>query len=371
MPLRAETLEEIKDKVNQITDQRMALELQVKTYNEQLKFLQEKIAENQKLQEESKTKLAEIDKELKIQNLYLSENLAVTYEESQTSFFELLFRSKSFSEFVDRSEYLNINREKLKEASDKVNKLKSEQKLAQRNLEKSSALINVFRLSLENQRTQKNTELTQVVEEELRIRDQFAARLSKFGGSSYCKSENKIIKSKYSVFSFPTDCGYISQGYGMTEFASIDKAYRGAIHNGFDVGVVTGTDIRSIGKGTVYAKGASPSGGWGNWVMVKQDKVKIKIGGQDQELEFYSLYAHLVAESTLKVGDVVGGGQVVGFSGGTPYWAPHLHFSLFLSSSNWSDGNVGPYPGNTVDPLDYMDIPISTNGTDWDIRYAH
>lgn len=369
--IQAETLDQIKDKVEQITDQRIALEKQIQTYDDQLKFLGDKITEYQKMRDDSQNRLLEIQRQLDVQNNYLSENLAVMYEEGQISFFERLFSAKSFSEFVDQNEYLNVNRQKLKDASEKITELRDEQKIYQAKLEKYGAIINVFKASLDAQRAQKNTELDAVKAEELKIRDQFAVRLSKFSGSAYCRSDNKIVRAKYPVFTFPTDCGFISQGYGMTEFASLDRAYNGAIHNGVDVGIETGTEVRSIGPGTVYAKGASPSGGWGNWVMVRQDKVKVTIGNTEQEFEFYALYGHLVAESTLKVGDRVTGSQVVGFSGGTPFWAPHLHFSLFLSTSNWSDGNTGAYPGNTIDPLDFMDIPISTNGTDWDVHYAH
>jgi murein DD-endopeptidase MepM/ murein hydrolase activator NlpD len=373
MPLstKAEDLSQIRDKVDTLTDQRIALEGEVQNFDNQLQFLQEKIDLANKESEEANKKLTEVERELAVKNALLSENLRVMYEEGQTSFFELLFKCSSFSDFVDRNEYLNINRQKLKENSDAVTTLRNQVKEQSERLELNQKIAKVFKDSLERQRLTKNTELDKVKEEERIIREKFAARLSKFGSSSYCKSDNKVIKAKYSVFSFPIDCGYISQGYGMTEFASVDKAYRGAIHNGVDVGIGTGTEIRSIGNGEVYATGVSPSGGWGNWVMVKQDKVKIKIGEREQELEFYSLYAHMIAETTLKVGERVNSGQVMGFVGGTPYWAPHLHFSLFLSPSGWSNGNVGPYPGNTVDPLDYMDIPISTNGTDWDVAYAH
>jgi hypothetical protein len=44
---------------------------------------------------------------------------------------------------------------------------------------------------------------------------------------------------------------------------------------------------------------------------------------------------------------------------------------MLLSPSGWKDGAAGPYPGNSVDPLDYMDIPISIQGTDWDAKYIH
>jgi murein DD-endopeptidase MepM/ murein hydrolase activator NlpD len=220
--------------------------------------------------------------------------------------------------------------------------------------------------------------LEKVEDEEEIIRIKFAEMILGGSKNKYCVGDGPVVEAKYPVFRFPVECGYVSQGYGNTIFAAIDNAYNGAIHNGFDVGVGTGSEIYAIGSGTVYANGESPSGGWGNWVMTKHEDVLIREDDEETEdvdeeikMSFYALYAHLVSKTHLDVGDSVNENTVVGFVGGTPYWAPHLHFSLFLSDSGWKDGETGDYPGNTIDPLNYMDIPISTQGTDWDARYIH
>jgi murein DD-endopeptidase MepM/ murein hydrolase activator NlpD len=364
---RSESFEEIKNQILMLAQQREGVESQIKTYDDQLAYMQEQLKKNDEEIQKNNEELAKINSELDKQQEYLSENLRAIYEEDQRSLFEKIFGSKTFSDFVDREEYLTTTRINLKEATDKITVLKRDlvkKKQALRNLEKIQGLI---RLSIEKQKADKVTELNKINAEEQRIRDRFAEKLSKNANSSYCKKDGKIVRAKYPVFSFPVDCGYISQGFGMTEFAAIDRAYNGSIHNGFDVGVSTGTEIKSVGNGTVYAKGASPSGGWGNWVMVKMDKVRIG----DKDIEFYALYSHMITEGLVNVGDKVGPDTLVGWVGGTPYWAPHLHFSLFLTPSDWADKKVGPYPGNTVDPLDYMDIPISTVGTDWDPKYLH
>ncbi|MDD3480831.1 MAG: M23 family metallopeptidase [Patescibacteria group bacterium] len=235
-----------------------------------------------------------------------------------------------------------------------------------------------MRASLALEKAESETTLEKVEKEELVIREKFSAMISRSDVKRYCAGEGEVIRAKYPVFRFPVECGYVSQGYGNTVFASIDNAYNGAIHNGFDVGVRTGSPIYAVGNGEVYAKGKTPSGGWGNWVMVKHDPVTYKTGKKDKDgddimatMQFYSLSGHMVSESHLEVGERVDSETIVGFVGGTPYWAPHLHFSLFISPSGWSPTTIGDYPGNTIDPLLYMDIPISTQGTDWDVRYAH
>lgn len=264
------------------------------------------------------------------------------------------------------------------ETTNYINQLKLEAEERQKKLEEDRRIQETLRASLALSKAEAETTLEKVKEEELIIREKFARMLSRSDVKRYCAGEGPVIKAKYPVFRFPVECGYISQGYGNTAFAAIDKAYKGAIHNGFDIGVKTGTPIYAIGKGEVFGKGKTPSGGWGNWIVIKHDPVTYETGEKDKDgknieitVQFYSLYAHMVAESHLEKGERVTEDTVVGFVGGTPYWAPHLHLSLLLSPSGWEDGKIGSYPGNTVDPLNYMDIPISTQGTDWDVRYAH
>lgn len=363
----ADNLEQVKNQILMLAQQRENLEGQIKTYDDQLAYMQEQLAKNDAEIQKNNEELKKINKELDRQNAFLSDNLRALYEEDQRSFFEKLFGSQTFSDFVNKEEYLTITRNNLKETTDKINGLKGdlfEKRKTLNNLEKIQVLI---KASIEKQKTDKLGELDKVNAEEQKIRDRFAAKLSKNANTAYCKKDGRVIRAKYPVFSFPVDCGYISQGFGATEFATIDKAYNGSIHNGVDIGIGTGAEIKSVGKGTVYAKGTSPSGGWGNWVMVKMDKTQV--AGQD--IEFYALYAHMITEGLVNIGDKVDASTIIGWVGGTPYWAPHLHFSLYLTPSDWASAKVGPYPGNTVDPLDYMDIPVSTVGTDWDPKYSH
>lgn len=370
----SETTTDLKNKVNTITDQREALEKEMVGYTDQRQFLLDKIKATEEGIASVEQRITENEKELKKQQGYLSEYLKLMYEDDQVSFLEKVFKANSFSDFVNINEYNSTVKDEFKSSVDLVGGIKETLTRDRKKLDTDRKILEITKVAYDKQISEKGAELEKLKAEELRIRRLFGERLSRAGGSPYCKKEGKIIKAKYPVLSFPIDCGYISQGYGDTEFASIDNAYNGEIHNGVDVGVGTGTDIRSMGKGTVYAKGASPSGGWGNWVMVKHDKIKVKIDTQEVEYEFYSLYSHMISETYLNVGERVDENTIIGWVGGTPDWAPHLHFSLFVSNSGWgvvSPSGIGDYPGNSVDPLNFMDIPISTGGTDWDPNYAH
>ena len=284
----------------------------------------------------------------------------------------------TLSEIFSKDVYLDAVRNKLTDSTNIISELKDEEEERKAELERQRNMQEILRASLALEKAESEVTLEKIEKEELIIRARFARMLSREGIERWCAGDRDIIKAKYPVFRFPVDCGYISQGYGNTVFAAIDRAYKGAIHNGFDVGVNTGTPIYAVGNGEVFARGKTPSGGWGNWIVIKHDPVRIKTDEKDKEgkyiyreMTFYSLSAHMVAYTHLKLGERVTSNTVVGFVGGTPYWAPHLHFSLLLSPSGWSDGAYGQYPGNSVDPLDYMNIPISTIGTDWDARYIH
>lgn len=72
---------------------------------------------------------AQIEKataEIKAQQVKMAEYLSVLYEEGNTSFIEQIFKADTFSDFVDRKEYLSQTQIKLKEVSDKIVALKKQ-----------------------------------------------------------------------------------------------------------------------------------------------------------------------------------------------------------------------------------------------------
>ncbi len=365
-------------KLKLISEKKEDIKGEVDYFEEQIKFLTEEIEKKELEIQENEKRLNEINKELENYRSKLGESLRIIYEEEKISFWERLMTAETISAFFSQSVYLDHIHEGLSEATIKIADLKNEAEEKQLQLEEDRKMQEVMRASLALQLAEREVVLEKIEDEEELIRIKFSNMILGGSKNKYCAGEGPVVKAKYPVFRFPVNCGYISQGYGNTVFATIDKAYSGAIHNGFDVGINTGTYIYAIGNGVVYAKGVSPSGGWGNWVMtrhdnvlIRQDDPKTKDVNEEIRMSFFALYAHMVSKTHLDVGDSVTKDTTVGFVGGTPYWAPHLHFSLFLSDSGWKDGQTGEYPGNTIDPLNYMDIPISTQGTDWDVRYIH
>jgi murein DD-endopeptidase MepM/ murein hydrolase activator NlpD len=121
-------------------------------------------------------------------------------------------------------------------------------------------------------------------------------------------------------FAWPAE-GPLTSRYGM-RVSPIDGKWR--LHAGIDLGVGTGTPVRASKAGTVVRAG---------WDEVFGNVVVLDNGGGYQ-----TLYAHN-SRLVVLVGDEVGQGQVISYSG-TTGWStgPHLHFEIH-------------YRGAPVDPL--------------------
>ncbi|MHA0858154.1 M23 family metallopeptidase [Paenibacillus sp. CMAA1364] len=110
------------------------------------------------------------------------------------------------------------------------------------------------------------------------------------------------------------------------------------IHEGTDLFAGYGVPVRSTSYGVVELKGWNSYGGW-------------RIGIRDINNQ-YHYYAHLMGyEKSLKAGDMVISGQVIGYVGSSGYgkpgtqgkFPPHLHYGIYRDSGlmEWS---FDPYP---------------------------
>lgn len=98
----------------------------------------------------------------------------------------------------------------------------------------------------------------------------------------------------------------------------------GAFHAGVDVGVPIGTPLYAIADGTVENVGKAS--GYGQWIVIRLDD-----GNK-------TIYGHISSWS-VKVGDKVKQGQLVGLSGNEgKSTGPHLHFEFHLADDKAIDG---------------------------------
>lgn len=136
--------------------------------------------------------------------------------------------------------------------------------------------------------------------------------------------ETEILNVPRGYFGRPAT-GFMSQPYHCD-------------HDGVDIANVSGSAIYAIAAGEVVRIGArnddcvgfSCNGGFGNFILLKHDLPS----GQ----RVFSLYAHLLTQPTLPIGQRVSKGEIIGRMGCTGYTKPypcgvHLHFMILSKSS--------------------------------------
>lgn len=144
----------------------------------------------------------------------------------------------------------------------------------------------------------------------------------------------------------PMDDHIITQNYGRTPFVrSRPDIYGGVPHNGIDMKAGFGSEVRSIGSGTVLAKGFNNAAG--NWVAIRHDN------------DLVSVYAHMKDPTLVLAGERVGENTVLGFEGATGLaTGSHLHLSLYHEFFTF----IGPITGQvyfnswegSLNPFDYL-----------------
>lgn len=139
-------IQDTQNKLNQTTGQKKTLQGEVAAYDSQINQIQSQInatdAEITKTQNEiteTANQITQAEADLKKTKSQLSEFISVMYEEGRISNIELIARSNSFSEFVDRSEYMETMQMKVKEIADKIVELKNSLEQKKKSLEESKA----------------------------------------------------------------------------------------------------------------------------------------------------------------------------------------------------------------------------------------
>ncbi len=102
----------------------------------EINSLQAKISDNQAKNEEVKKQIVAAEEELARQKKLLGENIKAMYLEGQISTLEMLASSKDLSEFVDKQQYRDSVKDKIKSTLDKVTALKAQLKQQKETLEK-------------------------------------------------------------------------------------------------------------------------------------------------------------------------------------------------------------------------------------------
>lgn len=134
----------------------------------------------------------------------------------------------------------------------------------------------------------------------------------------------------------PLDFFRITSRFSNARFHPILKRYRA--HHGVDYAAPIGTPVKSIGAGTVIAKGYQ--GGGGNFIKVKHNSV------------YTTTYMHLSKFAKgLQVGKHVQQGEVIGYVGSTGLsTGPHLDFRVHKNGQAINPLNMEAPPSLPIKP---------------------
>ncbi len=140
----------------------------------------------------------------------------------------------------------------------------------------------------------------------------------------YAVDLSKVTPAGKGVLQWPLDVVRITQYFGNTPFAQ-SGAYNGKGHNGIDLAASIGTPVKAALTGQVIGTGNTDTArgcySFGKWVMVKHGN------------GLNTMYAHL-SQINVTSGQIVGTGEVIGYSGETGYaTGPHLHFGVYVSAA--------------------------------------
>jgi murein DD-endopeptidase MepM/ murein hydrolase activator NlpD len=211
----------------------------------------------------------------------------------------------------------------------------------------------------------KNQESTyqQLIAQKKKAAQEFESELQDYEAQlQYIQDPNSLPQKGSAVLGWPVEHPVVTQGFGLTSFAKsgaygYDKSGQPNPHRGIDFHAVVGTPVLAAADGVVRdsvnmdaQKGCYS---YGQWILI------------DHQSGISTLYAHLSVRS-VSPGQQVKEGQIIGYAGQSGYaLGAHLHFTVFderaakVSPFSWSVGckNVkvpyAPYDAY-LNPLDYL-----------------
>ncbi len=349
----ADNLEQMEEMVAQksaIDQQVVLLSEQVDNINKQIMSFGLLIADQQETLDDAQTRLEELNENYK-------ERIRAMEEEGELSYWSVLFRSRSFADFLDR---LNMIREiaaadrqrlaELEAAANAVAEAKNILELQKTALEETRTEFQTAQLVLAQKREEADKLLQQMVAREEEFQQLLEQSEEKQGElmKELAQKEDAYDKALYEewlatyvppVTQQPTpeipkdDSDWITpvpyykltSPFGM-RLHPILGIYR--MHNGIDMACAAGTPIYASRGGLVEVAGYQADGA-GNYIQLNHGD------------GFRSIYMHMT-NYIVRQGDYVVPGQIIGYVGNTGLSkGNHLHFGI-------------SYNGTYVNPVEYI-----------------
>ena len=346
-------LTDVKKILNELESSKTNLKQYVTKLDSSLNDIETKLTElndliDKKLQEITETK-AELKKAEEVEQAQyeaMKERIRFMYEKGDNFYLELMLSAKSFGEFLNKADYVNMlseyDRNMLEEyraTKEAIELFKAELEAEQTTLEEAKVTAQEEEAAMETLIQAKENEInlyesdisnkSQLVKEyeaEIAAQNATIAALEK----AVAEEKKRIAEANGSIrkydggqFAWPAPSyKRISDDYG-TRTHPILKVQQ--FHNGVDMAAPSGSPILAAYDGSVVQ--ASYSSTMGNYIML------------DHGDGLYTIYMHASSLGVSK-GASVTRGQSIGSVGSTGRsTGPHLHFSVRLNGSYVSPWN--------------------------------
>lgn len=334
---------DVQEKVNDLNTQLMNISSQITALENQLAQKNQELTEKKDQIEDTKSQLEDAKKQEEQQYADMKVRIQFMYENAQASYFEALFSSESFSDFLNSAEYIiqiqEYDRKKLNEYQDTVDYIENVEKQLEedyatleeikKEVEQEKASVEQEKASVAALMKQRETELAGIegnidsaqsdadyYAAEIKAQEEIIAEIKRIEAEKAAagKQDNPYTGG---AFTWPCPSSTrVTSDYG-TRVSPMGGA--SSNHKGIDIGASGGAAIVAAADGTVTT--AAYSSAAGNYVMIDHG------GG------LYTVYMHASA-LLVSPGQTVSAGQTIAQVGSTGIsTGNHLHFGVSLNGS--------------------------------------
>ena len=334
---------DVQEKVNDLNTQLMNISSQITALENRLAQKNQELTEKKDQIEDTKSQLEDAKKQEEQQYADMKVRIQFMYENAQESYFEALFSSESFSDFLNSAEYIiqiqEYDRKKLNEYQDTVDYIENVEKQLEedyatleeikKEVEQEKASVEQEKASVAALMKQRETELAGIegnidsaqsdadyYAAEIKAQEEIIAEIKRIEAEKAAagKQDNPYTGG---VFTWPCPSSTrVTSDYG-TRVSPMGGA--SSNHKGIDIGASGGAAIVAAADGTVTT--ASYSSAAGNYVMIDHG------GG------LYTVYMHASA-LLVSPGQTVSAGQTIAQVGSTGIsTGNHLLFGVSLNGS--------------------------------------
>lgn len=327
---KSETMKAVEELMNNISATQSEIDL-----------LQSKITDLQAQIKSKERDIQQKETEYNEQMDLLDARLVAIYESGNTSYLDVLITSTSMTDFLAKyyaaSELIECDKELIEQTKEQKTAIEAEKTELEDNkkdLDTSLAQAEQKRTSLKSMKSQKETYVAQLTEEEKKVQKEIEELQEHETSIS-----NKIIQMQKEYDAQNSNNASSSFGFGWpvknntigTKYGVAGPYWSSGYHTGVDFPVATGTQVYSVGDGQVFDTGYNSAYGY---------FVEIYHGNN-----VYSFYAH-ASKIQVTQGQKVSKGDPIMLSGKSGnVTGAHLHFEIRTPGYRYSD---------CVDPMKYL-----------------